>query len=91
MENLCAALALHAASLRISWGWKPDEGVVFGCDPSWVLYVELPEIGQISFHSPSRGKGPEYPGEWDGEKGAGVQRVIYLAARILSASLEVLA
>jgi len=31
----------------------------------WVVYFELPQ-GQVSFHSPTRGSGPDYPGEWDG-------------------------
>ncbi len=47
----------------IAWGWKHDPKT-----PAyeWVLYVELPQ-GQVSFHSPDRLAGPEYPNEWDGQ------------------------
>lgn len=33
-----------------------------------VLYVDVPEFGQVSFHSPTRGDGPEYDGVWDGAR-----------------------
>jgi hypothetical protein len=46
----------------IVFGWKRDEAAQFG--PEWVLYVDLPQ-GQVSFHSPGRGEGPDYPGDWD--------------------------
>lgn len=67
MDQLCAALAQHGAALGMGWGWKRDPATLFGGSESWVLYVELPQ-GQVSFHSPSRGAGPEYAGEWDGMK-----------------------
>jgi len=51
----------------ISWGWKQDPDVLFGEEPSHVLYVDLPGFGQCSFHSPTRGSGPDYQGEWDGQ------------------------
>ena len=42
--------------------------------PMWVLYLDLP-TGQVSFHAPARGPGPDYPGEWDGQLGATPQRI----------------
>jgi hypothetical protein len=65
LDLLCSVLLLQAAGLGIKWGWREDTGVVFGDRASWVLYVDLPE-GQVSFHSPTRGKGPDYSGVWDG-------------------------
>lgn len=44
------------------WGWKHDPNTP---GYTWVLYVELP-CGQVSFHSPDRLEGPDYPGVWDG-------------------------
>ncbi len=75
MDELCRILAEHGEALGIKFGWKEDAGVVFGSDPSFVLYVELPQ-GQISFHQPHRGAGPDYPGEWDGRRGASEERII---------------
>jgi hypothetical protein len=60
MDKLCRALLEHGKSLGIAFGWKEDKG---GFVP-WVLYVDLPN-GQVSFHSPARGEGPNYPGDWD--------------------------
>jgi hypothetical protein len=65
MDELCAILATEAESLKIVYGWKQDPNVVFGENPSYVFYCEIPQ-GQVSFHSPTRGKGPDYAGEWDG-------------------------
>jgi hypothetical protein len=43
------------------WGWGSD----FAQDQNpWVLYLDLPN-GQVSFHSPVQGDGPDYPGSWD--------------------------
>ncbi|HXI90495.1 MAG TPA: hypothetical protein VNO24_10820 [Blastocatellia bacterium] len=67
MGNLVNILKQHGAALGISFGWKADPLTPFGDEPSWVLYVDLPQ-GQVSFHSPSRGEGPEYVGEWDGRR-----------------------
>lgn len=75
MDNLSKILAEHGAGLGISFGWKEDPTTLFGERASWVLYVDTPR-GQVSFHSPSRGKGPEYSGEWDGRKGMSVQRIL---------------
>jgi hypothetical protein len=64
MSELCRTLAASAAELGMRYGWKADPDTRFGEEPSWVLYVDTP-YGQISFHAPSRGQGPDYPGEWD--------------------------
>ncbi len=81
-DNLCAVLIEHSAALGIKWGWKPDPNTLFGERESYVLYVETPN-GQCSFHSPTRGKGPDYSGEWDGQRGMTVQRVIDFVAAVL--------
>lgn len=61
---LCDALRKHAADLDIAWGWGRDTKTP-GFE--WVLYVELPGVGQVSFHSRSRKSDcPDYPSEWDG-------------------------
>lgn len=75
MDNLCKILGEHGATLGISFGWKEDSSTLFGQEASWVLYVDAP-TGQCSFHSPSRGSGPGYQGDWDGQKGMTVQRVL---------------
>ena len=64
LQQLCDILKVHAHELGIVWGWKEDPETVFGEQSSWVLYCELP-TGQVSFHNPSRGDGPDYQGEWD--------------------------
>lgn len=40
-----------------------------------VLYVEIP-TGQVSFHSPTRGNGPDYEGDWDGAQGVSGDRIV---------------
>ena len=47
----------------MSWGWKLDPAEEFA---SWVLYVDLPGVGQVSFHCTERLSGPDYQGKWDG-------------------------
>jgi hypothetical protein len=68
MQNLARILAEQAGSFNIIYGWKQDHSTVFGQDTSWVLYVDLPGYGQVSFHSPVRGEGPDYAGDFDGAK-----------------------
>jgi hypothetical protein len=68
MGELARLLTEHASQLSIRWGWKSDPDVVFGAADSYVLYIDLPGCGQCSFHSPARGSGPDYPGEWDGQR-----------------------
>lgn len=82
MEELCKCLMQHGQSLSIPFGWKQDPNVVFSKyygdenpEPSWVLYIDLP-TGQVSFHTKARCVGPDYPGQWDGEKGASEKRVL---------------
>lgn len=66
IEELCKMLNVHAAELGIVWGWKEDPKILFGYEPSQCLYVDLPAIGQCSFHNPTRLGGPDYLGEWSG-------------------------
>ena len=64
MGQLSEILLVHGEALGIVWGWKTDPNARWN---EWVLYVELRGIGQVSFHSPSRGKGPDFRGDWDGK------------------------
>lgn len=81
LNNLAVALADSAADIGIVWGWGVDAK-----EPvhRHVLYVELP-TGQVSFHSGERYHGPDYPGEWDGVRGASVDRVLRWVRRLLVA------
>ncbi len=81
MDNLCRALAEHSESLGIRYGWKRDEATVFGNRASWVLYLELPQ-GQVSFHSPTRGEGPEFAGDWDGVRRS-MERILQFCDEVL--------
>ena len=80
MDLLCRALIEHGAALNIRFGWKEDPRTVFGQDASWVLYVELP-AGQVSFHSPTRGTGPDYTREWD-QQHSSEERIIAFACAV---------
>lgn len=65
MGLLCSVLENMESKRGASefrWGWKADPNAEFH---KWVLYVDLPQ-GQVSFHSESRGRGPDYAGDWDG-------------------------
>jgi Putative quorum-sensing-regulated virulence factor len=89
MDQVSRMLARHGEALGFRYGWKEDPEVLFGERASWVLYVDIavPSLGilrQVSFHSPQRGEGPDYQGEWDGARGASEQRVIELAAYVLT-------
>lgn len=64
LKLLTEALQQHAGAFGIVFGWGRDDAQ--NLNP-WVLYVELPDIGQVSFHSPTRHVGPDYPSEWDGQ------------------------
>jgi hypothetical protein len=79
IDNLAAVLDQHAAALGIVWGWGVDPQQSFHRD---VLYVDLPG-GQVSFHTAPRGKGPDYPGQWDGVRGMGPQRICAFCAQVL--------
>lgn len=82
IELLAGELVTHARIAGIgTWGWKIDpaaEGPY-----RWVLYIDLPDRGQVSFHSPIRGQGPDYSGEWDRVAGSSTNRVQYFAADVL--------
>ena len=81
LAQLCELLE-RENPMGIVWGWKRDP---MGGPHAWVLYVEIP-TGQVSFHSPDRGKGPDYQGEWDGLRGAGEGRVVEFCRSVLSTS-----
>jgi hypothetical protein len=82
IDQLADVLQAHAVSLGMAWGWREDPDVLFGDRISWVFYVDTP-YGQISFHSPERGRGPDYPGNWDGQRGASVARAIAFCQAVL--------
>lgn len=71
MSNLVTTLMQHGEALGIRFGWKMDPKAAYH---QWVLYVDLPN-GQVSFHAAERGKGPDYPGDWDGT-GLSAQRIV---------------
>lgn len=79
MDNLCQALEKHAEALGLRWGWKQDLTQEFH---NWVLYVEIP-TGQVSFHTAARGRGPEYPGDWDHVTGMCPQRIVSWVTKLL--------
>jgi len=80
MSNLCAILAQHAEALGIIYGWQRDQetpGYPF------VLYVDLP-LGQVSFHAPTRGLGPNYTGQWDRTpRGTSTKRIVQWCEELL--------
>lgn len=80
MDNLCKVLGVHAAALGIGWGWKLDPAQAYH---SWVMYVDLPGFGQVSFHSAGRGAGPDYAGEWD-RKHESESRIIAYCDQVLN-------
>jgi hypothetical protein len=82
LENLCQVLADHAAELGLRWGWKEDPMQPYN---PWVLYVDLP-AGQVSFHSPARGLGPDYPADWDRVPDASPFRIIRWVDQLLTLS-----
>lgn len=79
MGNLCQVLGEHAEALGITWGWKVDSAQSYHC---WVLYVEIP-TGQVSFHTDRRGHGPDYPGDWDGQRDVCAGRICDWCERLL--------
>ncbi len=81
MSNLATILERHAALLLIRWGWQADPATA---GFPWVLYVDLPEIGQVSFHTAQRGPGPDYPFEWDRAAGASPGRIIRWCEQLLA-------
>lgn len=63
LRRLVAALAEHGESLGFRYGWGEDTAQSVN---RWVLYCDIPRLGQVSFHSPERYDGPDYPEGWDG-------------------------
>jgi hypothetical protein len=87
IDNLTSILEKHGDILGVSWGWRIDPNVRFENRESYVLYINLPVAGdpQVSFHSPDRGKGPQYPGDWDGTHSS-VSRILKFCERVLESS-----
>lgn len=84
IDQLAAALVKNAAYYHIRWGWNIDANMAAIGDPhEHVLYVDIPGVGQVSFHTDRRGVGPEYEHGWDGIRGMGGKRVCELAVRVL--------
>lgn len=85
--NLVELLEKHDLKLSVVWGWRLDPNVQFGDRPSYVLYINLPCDGQpqVSFHSPDRGNGPDYPGDWDGGH-ASAERILKFCSLVLAAA-----
>lgn len=81
LVGLCNVLAADAQGLN--WGWKIDPKQPRN---KYVLYVDLPN-GQCSFHSPDRHVGPDYNGEWDGERGS-ESRIIEFCESVLTPGIE---
>lgn len=79
--ELATALA-HDGTLL--YGWRRDPGESLN---AWVLYVELVPEGQVSFHSPMRGAGPEYTAPWDGTH-TSTERILALCDRVLLTSQQ---
>lgn len=84
--ELCRALVSHADALGIVWGWGYDAKAIAY---EHVLYVELPDHGQVSFHTHSRREGPDYAGQWDGVKDVCAARVIGWAQFIFNGERHV--
>lgn len=81
LQQLAGILMEHGADLGITFGWGRDHGQVRN---TYVLYVDLPE-GQVSFHSPERFDGPDYPGDWDGRR-MSEERIIEFCQKVISDS-----
>ena len=77
MDNLCS----HLTDTKYRWGWGTDPEA--SCN--WVLYVELPGIGQVSWHSPIRLDGPDSSEKWDGTHNSEL-RIIKFARLLLLAN-----
>ncbi|MBK1868239.1 hypothetical protein [Taklimakanibacter albus] len=71
ITSLTNLLTMHGHQLGLNWGWGVDLKQEFHRD---VFYLDLP-TGQVSFHTVGRGKGPDYPGTWDGVREQGSMRI----------------
>lgn len=65
----------------LTFGWGHDAASV---NFEWVFYIDLPH-GQVSFHAPTRGRGPDYAGGWDGQRGWGKWRVCRFCDDVMKA------
>jgi hypothetical protein len=83
--NLTTALTAHGDALGLRWGWKLDPNAE---SIPWVLYVDLPlhdGLKQASFHTPTRGTGPDYVGDWDGIPDQSTTRILrFISEQILA-------
>lgn len=80
LMQLVNALTAHGDREGIAWGWGWDSKAI---DFENVIYVELPEFGQVSFHHRVRHSGPDHTKEWDGIRGVGSSRIIRFACAVL--------
>jgi hypothetical protein len=78
--EVCAALIRHPNVIR-TWGWGRDDNAV---NFEHVLYVDIPGVGQVSFHNGCRHDGPDYPDQWDGRRGTGPDRICAWIEAILA-------
>jgi hypothetical protein len=84
--KLVEELIAHAEPLGIVWGWREDPQQPFH---KWVIYVELPnDIGQVSFHLATRGQGPDYLKDWDGQQ-ASTERICKFCDQVFVAPLGI--
>lgn len=77
MDQLCSVLD---AQNVFTWGWGVDKKQEYH---RHVLYIDLP-TGQVSFHTDSRGKGPDYGKPWDGVAGVSPARICQFIAGVLA-------
>lgn len=81
LKALATVVGNYGEKFGIGYGWKIDEDQPLN---KWVLYVEIPRIGQVSFHSPERYSGPDYPGKFDGCRGASEERILKFCDEVLA-------
>jgi hypothetical protein len=74
--------ALEQADPPVVWGWGEDPKQSYH---RWVLYIDTP-MGQVSFHTAVRGRGPDYPKAWDGVPNAGPGRICRWVVELLHAA-----
>lgn len=80
IAQLADILGTFADQEGIAWGWGRDEKAAAFEN---VLFVELPDFGQISFHNRVRYPGPDHARPWDGARGLGSSRIIRFACAVL--------
>lgn len=73
MGLLVDCLLEHGVNLGIEFGWGVDRSA--HDEHQTVLYIDLPQ-GQVSFHTTSRGNGPDYKRDWDGARGESPVRIL---------------